>query len=184
MSFDKWDSSVHNNFEQLKRRISATKIDEDDIELDPANQTARIYGSDPEPYLVTLEECSCYDFQSRGLPCKHIYRLALELGCLDDLPALNPTAEKEFEDSIIDKIDHYYRTLQDGAISADRFVKITNALLTGCSKKFPGAKRKATQTFREQIPGEIEQFEQDFKNGAISADKFIKIASTLSDVLK
>ena len=63
MSFDKWDSSVHNNFEQLKRRISATKIDEDDIELDPANQTARIYGSDPEPYLVTLEECSCYSFR-------------------------------------------------------------------------------------------------------------------------
>ena len=35
MSFDKWDSSVHNNFEQLKRRISAAKIDEGDIELDP-----------------------------------------------------------------------------------------------------------------------------------------------------
>ena len=184
MSFDKWDSSVHNNFEQLKRRISAAKIDEGDIELDPANQTARIYGSDPEPYLVTLEECSCYDFQSRNLPCKHMYRLALELGYLDDLPALNPDTEKKFEESIMDKIDHYYRALQDGAISADRFVEITNALLTGCSKKFPGAKRKATQAFREQIPGEIEQFEQDFKNGALSADKFVKIAGALSDVLK
>ena len=64
MSFGKWDPSVHDNFEQLKRRVSAAKIAEDDIELDPANQTARIYGSDPEPYLVTLEECSCYDFQS------------------------------------------------------------------------------------------------------------------------
>lgn len=184
MSFGKWNTSVHDNFEQLKRRISAAKIDEDDIELNPANQTAHIYGSDPEPYFVTLEECSCYDFQSRNLPCKHMYRLASELGCLDDLPSLNPNTEKEFEDSIMEKIDHYYRALQDGAISADRFVKITNALLTGCSKKFPGSKRKATQEFKEQIPAEIEQFEQDFKNGAISADKFIKIASALSDILK
>ena len=44
MSFGKWDPSVHDNFEQLKRRVSAAKIAEDDIELDPANQTARIYG--------------------------------------------------------------------------------------------------------------------------------------------
>lgn len=34
MSFGKWDPSVHDNFEQLKRRVSAAKIAEDDIELD------------------------------------------------------------------------------------------------------------------------------------------------------
>src|SRR5262245_48330218 len=33
-------------------------------------------------YLTTLKSCGCSDFLSRDLPCKHIYRLAFELGVL------------------------------------------------------------------------------------------------------
>lgn len=31
-------------------------------------------------YSVSLTECTCPDFQQRKFPCKHMYRLALELG--------------------------------------------------------------------------------------------------------
>jgi hypothetical protein len=32
---------------------------------------------------VILKHCTCYDFQGRKLPCKHIYRLAVELGIIE-----------------------------------------------------------------------------------------------------
>lgn len=34
-------------------------------------------------YKVSLENCDCEDFSKSGLPCKHIYKLALELGIVD-----------------------------------------------------------------------------------------------------
>ena len=184
MGFDKWDSYIHKNPEQLKRRISAGKIKDSDIKLDTVHRSAVIHGSSEEPYSVTLESCTCYDFLSRNLPCKHIYRLAQELDCLDALPEVNPDAEKDFENKIMDFIDGYYHDLQNGAISADRFLKIASALVSGCSKKFPGSKRKPTQEFKDSIPSKIEQFEADFDSGAISADKFVKIVVALTDVLK
>ena len=184
MSFDRWDLSIHNNPEQLKRRISASKIKPSDIKLDEIHSSAIICGSGEEPYSVTLDSCICFVFQSRDLPRKHMYRLALELGCLENLPEVDPDAEKDFESRIMTIIDGYYHDLQEGAISADRFLKIASALLTGCSKKFPGSKRKPTQEFKESIPSRVELFENDFKSRAISADKFVKIASSLTDILK
>ena len=54
MSFDRWDLSIHNNPEQLKRRISASKIKPSDIKLDGIHSSAIICGSGEEPYSVTL----------------------------------------------------------------------------------------------------------------------------------
>ncbi len=34
-------------------------------------------------YITTLEACECKDFAARKLPCKHMYRLAIELGKID-----------------------------------------------------------------------------------------------------
>ncbi len=96
MSFDRWDLSIHNNPDQLKRRISASKIKPSDIKLDEIHSSAIICGSGEEPYSVTLDSCTCYDFQSRDLPCKHMYRLALELGCLENLPEVDPRCRKGF----------------------------------------------------------------------------------------
>ena len=50
MSFGKWDPSVHDNFEQLKRRVSAAKIAEDDIELDP--EIKLLESMDQTPSLI------------------------------------------------------------------------------------------------------------------------------------
>jgi len=32
---------------------------------------------------ATLESCTCPDFKERKLPCKHMYRLASELGLIE-----------------------------------------------------------------------------------------------------
>lgn len=59
-------------------------------------QTALFGGSKGEEYRVTLEACNCMAFRRRtDRPCKHIVRLAQELGVLDDLCASASASESE-----------------------------------------------------------------------------------------
>lgn len=54
------------------------------FEVDPATETARFSSTSDLPYYDTsLSQCTCHDFQDRRLPCKHIYRLAVELGVIE-----------------------------------------------------------------------------------------------------
>lgn len=48
----------------------------------PLSAHARIQSSSGATYSVSLTSCTCPDFQNRHQPCKHMYRLALELGLL------------------------------------------------------------------------------------------------------
>ena len=66
--------------EQIKRRESAQKIKASAIQLDTATRSALFYGSGKTPYSTTLVSCTCRDYALRHLPCKHIYRLKMELG--------------------------------------------------------------------------------------------------------
>lgn len=59
-----------------KSRAATTKL----VGLNKDSQTAEFEGSDGEIYKTSLHSCSCPDFEDRGLPCKHIYRLGAELG--------------------------------------------------------------------------------------------------------
>lgn len=63
--------------DQLKRQKSALKCKI--IELDKENKKAIFKGSGKDPYETTLDSCTCRDFVVRDLPCKHIYRLRMEL---------------------------------------------------------------------------------------------------------
>lgn len=50
-------------------------------------------------YNVRLDRCDCMDFKERHLPCKHIYRLALELGIVTpewDLSGITPEVREMF----------------------------------------------------------------------------------------
>lgn len=57
------------------------------LELDRDNQTCMFKGSGKEPYYTTLDSCTCPDWVIRGRDpdraCKHMYRLAHELGLCD-----------------------------------------------------------------------------------------------------
>lgn len=55
-------------------------------------RVATFVGHDGGQYQTTLIACSCPDFEERGLPCKHMYWLAQQLG-LDDCVAAEDFAE-------------------------------------------------------------------------------------------
>ena len=51
--------------------------------MDKEHETGVFYGSGKEPYQASLASCTCNDFVKRKKPCKHIFRLAMELGIID-----------------------------------------------------------------------------------------------------
>ena len=82
--FEMWNSwgDIHNDADQRKRIESAKKANMTPVSVDENDLSGEFVGS--AKYHVTLLTCNCSDFRRRGLPCKHIYRLAIELGLLDE----------------------------------------------------------------------------------------------------
>ena len=74
------DTEIHSKPDQLGRQKSAMDKKLAPIEIDETNKSCRIKGSGKEAYEVHLEKCSCIDYVRRIMPCKHMYRLAHELG--------------------------------------------------------------------------------------------------------
>lgn len=66
-------NSLHSDSEQLKRQKSALRLKIQEVNKDL--QTGVING-----HLVSLDDCDCQDYHVRQKPCKHMYRLAHELG--------------------------------------------------------------------------------------------------------
>ena len=65
----------------LKRLTSSMT---QDMKIQTLQITAKIYSKHSgKEYTTTLENCTCTDFAKRGpAPCKHMYRLAAEVGAL------------------------------------------------------------------------------------------------------
>ena len=74
------DVKLHEKDGQSTRQSSALSKRITPIMLDKESQMCSIKGSGKEAYIVHLESCTCGDFKIRRLPCKHMYRLAHELG--------------------------------------------------------------------------------------------------------
>lgn len=82
--------------DQIKRQKSALKCKI--IEIDKEIKTAIFKGSGKEPYKTSLDACTCRDFSVRNLPCKHMYRLRMEI----EDPNISDEVEK-FEEEHFDK---------------------------------------------------------------------------------
>ncbi len=80
MEWNDWPQEMHGGPEQRKRQASAVDYKMTPLSLDRDSQTCQIQGSGKAPYNVSLVECTCSDFTRRKKPCKHMYRLAMELG--------------------------------------------------------------------------------------------------------
>ena len=80
VSFGSWDVSIHGADGQDVRMDRALFQNIVIQSYDPATGTAEILGTRGEVYKTDLDRCACEDFQRRGLPCKHIYKLALSRG--------------------------------------------------------------------------------------------------------
>ena len=71
--------------EQQARMLAAAS---DELVMKEIDKKARFaVFIDGKKCLTTLANCSCRDFKKRGVPCKHMYRLASELGLIE-LPDL------------------------------------------------------------------------------------------------
>lgn len=63
--------------EQKKRSDAGRKIVK---KIRIKGETGTFQGSGKNPYIVTLEKCSCGDFIRHHEPCKHMFALAINLG--------------------------------------------------------------------------------------------------------
>jgi predicted nucleic acid-binding Zn finger protein len=75
-----WNPGIHKIGSQKARYHRAFEEEFDINNFSPERLNAVING-----YAVFLDSCSCPDFQDRQFPCKHIYRLAAELGLVEKL---------------------------------------------------------------------------------------------------
>ena len=78
-----WDHPIHNTHEQLERLNRARSADVTPAFIDKDSKSGEFVGAGENYYEVALDNCQCEDFKHRNLPCKHMYRLALELDLLD-----------------------------------------------------------------------------------------------------
>ena len=102
---EKWNkfNDIHDTDEQKKRAKSACSPKLTPLSVDQINESAVFQGSNKK-YNTTLESCQCVDFGRRKKPCKHMYRLAMELNlfsgdfCSDISASKQRTAVMSFSD--------------------------------------------------------------------------------------
>lgn len=68
--------------DEEKRLNSAQQSKTSPTSIDREHETGVFYGSGKLPYQTSLAACTCNDFVKRKKPCKHIYRLAMELNLM------------------------------------------------------------------------------------------------------
>lgn len=77
------NNNIDNDVEQIKRYEKAVLNTVELLSVDKDNLCAIFLGSTDEIYETTLTNCTCTDFLRRNLPCKHMYKLAIELDVID-----------------------------------------------------------------------------------------------------
>lgn len=77
-----WKQEIHTTDYALKRIKSAQSAKLTPIRIDATDFYGHFQGSHGR-YETFLDYCPCGDFRRSNLPCKHIYRLAIELGLID-----------------------------------------------------------------------------------------------------
>ena len=93
-----WDYEIHNDKAQIERQGWAMNYPFS-FEIDKENKTAQFSSTSDLPYYNTsLTSCNCGDFEKRKLPCKHIYRLAVELGIIEIIKR-TPTKKSDTSNS-------------------------------------------------------------------------------------
>lgn len=87
----KWVPQTHTTEYAKKRIKSAQSAKLTPIKIDNEDLYGYFQGSSGR-YETFLDYCPCGDFHRSKLPCKHIYRLAIELGLMDISVSSNPNS--------------------------------------------------------------------------------------------
>lgn len=88
-----WDE-VHDNPDQKKRLSSSKKAENTPLSINQQSGTGEFSGSHGK-YKTSLSSCTCVDFARRKKPCKHMYRLAIELGMMEESTETDAKKVKE-----------------------------------------------------------------------------------------
>lgn len=99
-AFGPWTEADHTGTKQENAIKAARESKITPTRIDRENQTAEFSGSGKEPYQTSLARCTCAAFKGHA-PCKHIYRLAMEIGIID-LPFNTGTPKGELIQTQID----------------------------------------------------------------------------------
>lgn len=109
-----WNEDVHTTEDAVKRMVSAKSAKLTPIEINKDDMYGYFQGRSGK-YETFLDHCNCIDFNRTKKPCKHIYRLAIELGVYektgvksDSKHIVTPTKERySFADGIelVEKLD-------------------------------------------------------------------------------
>ena len=125
-----WSKETHDTEDAQKRIKSAKSAKMTPIKIDTTDLYGYFQGSHGR-YETFLDSCSCGDFIRNKLPCKHIYRLAMELGIIESNAESNinaiptPKKEKASLDEEIDIVESLSEQAQNfleriaGSITAD-----------------------------------------------------------------
>lgn len=83
---DAWPAKLHKDEHAKKRISSATSLQVTPLSVDNKNFSATFFNKHNKKrnYITTLTSCTCVDFILNERPCKHIYRLAIELGIIHE----------------------------------------------------------------------------------------------------
>ena len=110
----------------VKRLQSALALKEKDFEVNRQSGAGLFRGSAPEPYQTSLASCGCKDFFIRRQPCKHMIRLAVELGYEFDFPVFNPKAAADYD--VYEDIERLQSRWKAGQLTTDAYAACLTAL--------------------------------------------------------
>lgn len=122
MIFGAWPEELHFEPEQLLRIERARRIPSDDVHIDVRTMSGHITGSkkpnsnDRHIYDVNVYGCTCGDFIANKLPCKHMYRIAIECGLI------NSYSKEQFREAI--------GAIENLTDEAQQFLKAVLAVVT------------------------------------------------------
>lgn len=124
ISFSTWPSEIHDTPDQQTRIASATSSKTTPSSVNRISQSATFAGSGALPYLTTLSSCSCGDFLRRHLPCKHIYRLAIELGAMEGIAqsGINKNILRSIQISLEDAVAELENQTDEAQLEIKRFL--------------------------------------------------------------
>jgi len=79
------NSSIMKELIDKPNIIKANRVIESDLEIDNLSKISCIVKNkdNGNSYTVTLNSCTCPDYNKRKRPCKHMYRLAMAIGLID-----------------------------------------------------------------------------------------------------
>ena len=128
--FEISDSEYVDKARSLERakEIKASNIKSIDLEA----KNACIEGSDGTVYSVSLEQCSCPDYQRHQSVCKHMIRLALDLGNAFDVPQFDPYKAAGY--NVQDDIALLTKRWENGELTLDALSKCIAALNSSAKK--------------------------------------------------